>query len=89
MSGSLHDALAQARQTRPEPLPSDFADGVMARLQKATPVRFELRPRDLATLAAVAVLVAAAISFVGESRQVAPAPPPLAMFQHSSLFADR
>ncbi|MEK7951491.1 hypothetical protein [Luteolibacter soli] len=92
MTRSLEDTLAQARRSRPDSLPTTFADDLMARLQASAPAIPIFRPRDFAALAAVAVLVAGTISFLGEStasRQAAATPPPLTMFSDSSLFATR
>lgn len=92
MARSLEETLSQARRSRPDALPASFADDIMARLQAAAPALPVFRPRDFAALAAVAVLVAGTISFLGEStasRKEASTPPPLTMFSDSSLFATR
>ncbi|MCW1884867.1 hypothetical protein OKA04_09015 [Luteolibacter flavescens] len=101
MPVSAQEALAQARRSRPDPLPANFADEVMARLHaaaKSAPVALP-RPRDLVALAAMAMLVAGGIGFLGGSpapraHTSAPssspsAPPPLTMFSGPSLFATR
>ncbi|MCW1923665.1 hypothetical protein OKA05_13955 [Luteolibacter arcticus] len=85
MNGSLKQALAQARQSRPEALPADFADGVMARLKAGDPV---IRPRDWIGLGAAAILTAAATGLFTEPANSSPHPPPMPMFS-SPAFAAR
>jgi hypothetical protein len=90
MSGSLEDALSQARRERPRPLPADFADGVMARLHRAA--RPVIRPREWLAMAAAAVVTAWLIPLASAPRDRAAGPPAMGLFGDdggASLFATR
>jgi len=90
MNRSLQDAFSNARRMRPAPLPANFPDEVMALLHR-TPRREAPLWRDLAVQAAMGVLVAGAIGWIGGFRKETreDLPPPLTMFQGSPLFAIR
>lgn len=78
MSGPWENALHQARQERPSPLPPGFAAAVMDRLHRQSPPAF--RTRELLAMAAAVVAIAAAIPLIHRSGPPAKSAPPLALF---------
>lgn len=90
MSGSLEDALLQARRERPRPLPADFSARVMHHIRRSSGPA--IRPRDWLAMAAAAVVTAALIPLAAAPRDRGDGPPAMGLFgdqKGASLFATR